>query len=42
MTSPEHRAKAEGLSLQPEVIKGGAYVKFLKDNEASTRKLMGL
>jgi tripartite-type tricarboxylate transporter receptor subunit TctC len=41
LASPEHRAKAEGLSLQPEVIKGGAYVKFLKDNEASTRKLMG-
>lgn len=41
LQSPEHRAKAEGLSLQPEVIKGAAYVKFLKDNELSTKKLMG-
>ena len=41
LSSPEHRAKAEGLSLQPEVIKGAAYVKFLKDNEISTKKLMG-
>ncbi len=41
LQSPEHRAKAEGLSLQPEVIKGAAYVKFLKDNEISTKKLMG-
>ncbi len=41
LPSPEHRAKAEGLSLQPEVIKGSAYVKFLKDNETSTKKLMG-
>ncbi len=41
LSSPEHRAKAEGLSLQPEVIKGAAYTKFLKDNEISTKKLMG-
>ena len=41
LQSPEHRAKAEGLSLQPEVIKGAAYVKFLKDNEISTKTLMG-
>ena len=41
LQSPEHRSKAEGLSLQPEVIKGAAYVKFLKDNEISTKKLMG-
>ncbi len=41
LASPDHRAKAEGLSLQPEVIKGAAYVKFLKDNEVSTKKLMG-
>ena len=41
LQSPEHRGKAEGLSLQPEVIKGAAYTKFLKDNEISTKKLMG-
>ena len=41
LQSPEHRKKAEDLSLQPEVIKGPAYVKFLKDNETSTKKLMG-
>ncbi len=41
LASPDHRGKAEGLSLQPEVIKGAAYVKFLKDNEISTKKLMG-
>ena len=41
LLSPEHRKKAEDLSLQPEVIKGAAYVKFLKDNEISTKKLMG-
>lgn len=40
LQSPEHRKKAEELSLQPEVIKGADYVKFLKDNEASTKKLM--
>ena len=41
LQSAEHRKKAEDLSLQPEVIKGAAYVKFLKDNEISTKKLMG-
>lgn len=41
LQSADHRNKAEGLSLQPEVIKGAAYVKFLKDNELSTKKLMG-
>jgi tripartite-type tricarboxylate transporter receptor subunit TctC len=41
LQSADHRKKAEDLSLQPEVIKGAAYVKFLKDNEVSTKKLMG-
>ena len=41
LQSAEHRKKAEELSLQPEVIKGADYAKFLKDNEISTRKLMG-
>jgi tripartite-type tricarboxylate transporter receptor subunit TctC len=38
--SPEHKAKAEALSLDPEVITGEAYRKFLKDNEQATKKLM--
>jgi tripartite-type tricarboxylate transporter receptor subunit TctC len=41
VTSKEHQAKAEQLSLEPRVIKGDEYKKFLKDNEASTKKLMG-
>jgi tripartite-type tricarboxylate transporter receptor subunit TctC len=41
LASPEHRAKAEALSLQPAAIKGEAYRTFLKENEVSTRKLMG-
>ena len=39
--SREHQAKAEELSLEPQPIKGGDYRKFLKDNEASTKRLMG-
>jgi tripartite-type tricarboxylate transporter receptor subunit TctC len=39
--SPEHQQKAEQLSLQPLVIKGMAYRKYLKDNEQSIKKLMG-
>ncbi len=38
--SPGHKAKAEALSLDPEIIKGDAYRKFLKDNEQATKKLM--
>jgi tripartite-type tricarboxylate transporter receptor subunit TctC len=38
--SPEHKAKAEALSLDPEVITGEAYRKFLIDNEQATKKLM--
>ena len=41
LTSKEHQAKAEGLSLEPAVIKGTDYRKFLKDNEQATKKLMG-
>ena len=40
IASPEHKAKAEALSLDPEVIRGDAYRKFLKDNEQATKKLM--
>jgi tripartite-type tricarboxylate transporter receptor subunit TctC len=41
LTSPEHQQKAQQLSLEPLVIKGDAYRKFLKDNEQDTKKLMG-
>jgi tripartite-type tricarboxylate transporter receptor subunit TctC len=41
LNSAEHRQKAKGLSLEPRVIKGDEYRKFLKDNEVSTRTLMG-
>jgi tripartite-type tricarboxylate transporter receptor subunit TctC len=40
ISSPEHKAKAEALSLDPDVITGEAYKKFLKDNEQATKKLM--
>jgi tripartite-type tricarboxylate transporter receptor subunit TctC len=40
VASPEHKAKAEALALDPDVIKGEAYRKFLKDNEQATKKLM--
>ena len=39
-TTKEHTAKAEKLSLEPRVIKGAEYRKFLKDNEQATKKLM--
>jgi tripartite-type tricarboxylate transporter receptor subunit TctC len=38
--SREHQEKAEKLSLEPLVIRGEAYRKFLKDNEVATKKLM--
>ena len=38
--SAEHKAKAEALSLDPKIIKGAAYTKFLKENEQATKKLM--
>ena len=41
LSSREHQGKAEALSLQPQSIKGADYLKFLKDNEVSTRRLMG-
>jgi tripartite-type tricarboxylate transporter receptor subunit TctC len=41
LNSKEHQQKAEQLSLQPLVMKGEAYRKFLKDNEQSIKKLMG-
>jgi tripartite-type tricarboxylate transporter receptor subunit TctC len=37
----EHQQRAEALSLEAAVIKGEDYRKFLKDNEQSTKKLMG-
>jgi tripartite-type tricarboxylate transporter receptor subunit TctC len=41
LNSREHQQKAEALSLEPKVIKGEDYKKFLKENEQSTKKLMG-
>ena len=40
INSKEHQARAEQLSLEPLVIQGEAYRKFLKDNEQATKKLM--
>jgi len=40
ISSKEHREKAERLSLDPRVVKGAEYRKFLKDNEQATKKLM--
>jgi tripartite-type tricarboxylate transporter receptor subunit TctC len=36
----EHKSKAEALALDPRIIKGEDYRKFLKDNEQATKKLM--
>jgi tripartite-type tricarboxylate transporter receptor subunit TctC len=41
LTAAEHRKKAEALSLEPSVIIGADYARFLKDNEQSIKKLMG-
>jgi putative tricarboxylic transport membrane protein len=41
LNSKEHQQKAEQLSLEPLVMKGDQYRTFLKDNEQSTKKLMG-
>jgi tripartite-type tricarboxylate transporter receptor subunit TctC len=40
INSKDHQARAEQLSLEPLVIQGEAYRKFLKDNELATKKLM--
>src|SRR5262245_37129154 len=40
IATPAHKQKAEALSLEPRIIKGDAYRKFLKDNEQATKKLM--
>jgi tripartite-type tricarboxylate transporter receptor subunit TctC len=37
---PEHKAKATALALDPQIIKGDDYRKFLKENEQATKKLM--
>jgi tripartite-type tricarboxylate transporter receptor subunit TctC len=41
LLSKDHQEKAQKLSLEPKVIKGADYRKFLKDNEIATKKLMG-
>jgi tripartite-type tricarboxylate transporter receptor subunit TctC len=40
ISSADHKAKAEALSLEPRVIAGADYRKFLKENEQATKKLM--
>jgi tripartite-type tricarboxylate transporter receptor subunit TctC len=40
ITSPGHREKAEKLSLDPLVVKGAEYRKYLKEKEQETKKLM--
>jgi len=40
ISSKEHRSKASALALDPQIIKGEDYRKFLKDNEHATKKLM--
>ena len=40
INSKEHQARAEQLALEPLVIQGEEYRKFLKDNEQATKKLM--
>jgi len=40
ISSKEHKSKAEALALDPQIIKGEDYRKFLKDNEQATKKLM--
>jgi tripartite-type tricarboxylate transporter receptor subunit TctC len=40
INSKEHQKRAEQLSLEPLVIQGEDYRKFLKDNEQATKKLM--
>lgn len=41
LSTREHQGKAEALSLQTQPIKGADYVKFLKENEGATKRLMG-
>jgi tripartite-type tricarboxylate transporter receptor subunit TctC len=40
INSKAHQQRAEQLSLEPLVIQGEDYRKFLKDNELATKKLM--
>jgi tripartite-type tricarboxylate transporter receptor subunit TctC len=40
ISSEEHKSKAKALALDPQIIKGEDYRKFLKDNEQATKKLM--
>jgi tripartite-type tricarboxylate transporter receptor subunit TctC len=40
ISSKEHREKAERLSLDPLIVKGAEYRKYLKEKEQATKKLM--
>jgi len=41
LSSKEHQKKADALSLETSLVAGDQYRKFLRDNEQSTKKLMG-
>lgn len=41
MQNPEHVQKAKDLSLALDIVKGDAYLKFLKEQEQSNKELMG-
>jgi tripartite-type tricarboxylate transporter receptor subunit TctC len=41
LNSKDHQDKARKLSLEPKIMAGDVYRKFLKDNEQSIKKLMG-
>lgn len=41
LSAAEHRQKADKLSLEISLIAGDKYRQFLRDNEQSTKKLMG-
>ena len=41
LSSKEHQKRADALSLEVSLIAGDEYRTFLKDNEQSTKKLMG-
>jgi tripartite-type tricarboxylate transporter receptor subunit TctC len=40
ISSTAHKEKAEKLALDPQIIKGEDYRKYLKDSEQATKKLM--
>ena len=41
LSTEDHRKKADALSLEISLVTGEQYGKFLRDNEQSTKKVMG-